>query len=69
VIGRRLNIPVVNKTPQDAKEHFGWFAPFAAADFPASSQRTRERLGWQPKQPGLIPDLDAPHYFETKHAA
>jgi nucleoside-diphosphate-sugar epimerase len=69
MIGRRLNIPVVSKTAEEAKEHFGWFAQFAAADIPASSQRTRERLGWQPKQPGLIADLDAPHYFETEHAA
>jgi hypothetical protein len=39
-------------------------AHFAAMDIPASSQRTREQLGWQPKQPGVIPDLDRPRYFE-----
>jgi nucleoside-diphosphate-sugar epimerase len=64
VIGRRLNLPVVSKTSAEAANHFGWFADFAAADLPASSQRTRELLGWQPKQPGLIPDLDRPRYFE-----
>ena len=69
VIGRRLNVPVASKTPEEAKEHFGWFAQFAAADIPASSQWTRERLGWRPRQLALIPDLDAPHYFETEHAA
>jgi nucleoside-diphosphate-sugar epimerase len=63
VIGRRLNLPVVSKSPEEAAQHFGWFAHFAAIDNPASSQRTRELLGWQPKQPGLIPDLDQPHYF------
>jgi hypothetical protein len=31
---------------------------FAGLDCPASSLQTRELLGWQPKQPGLIPDLD-----------
>jgi len=45
--------------------HFGWFAPFKAIDNRASSERTRDLLGWQPKQPGLIPDLDRPRYFET----
>jgi nucleoside-diphosphate-sugar epimerase len=65
VIGRRLNIPVVSKTPEEANERLGWFAQFAAADMPASSQWTRERLGWRPRQPGLIADLDTPHYFET----
>jgi hypothetical protein len=69
VIGRRLNLPVVSKTPEDAKEHFGWFVKFAAADIAASSQRTREQLVWQPNQPGLIADLDAPHYFESENAA
>ena len=65
VIGRRLNVPVVSKAPEEATNHFGWFAPFAAIDCPTSSQRTRELLGWQPKQSGLIPDLDRPRYFET----
>ncbi len=65
VIGRRLNVPVVSTAPEEATNHFGWFAHFAAIDCPASSQRTRELLGWQPKQPGLISDLDRPRYFET----
>ena len=52
VIGRRLNVPVVSKTHEKADELFGWFANFAAADIPGSSQWTRERLGWQPKQAG-----------------
>jgi nucleoside-diphosphate-sugar epimerase len=65
VIGRRLNLPVVSKTPEEAADHFGWFARFAAIDNRASSQWTRETLGWQPKQPGLIADLDRPRYFET----
>jgi len=64
VIGRRLNVPVVGKSPQEATDHFGWFAHFAALDNPASSQQTRDLLGWQPKQPALIPDLDRARYFE-----
>jgi nucleoside-diphosphate-sugar epimerase len=66
VIGRRLNVPVVSKSSEEAKNHFGWFAPFAALDNPSSSQLTRELLGWQPKQPGLIADIDRPRYFESK---
>jgi nucleoside-diphosphate-sugar epimerase len=65
VIGRRLNLPVVSKKPEEAAEHFGWFAHFAALDNRASSQRTRDELGWQPKQIGLIADLDRPQYFST----
>ena len=65
VIGRRLDVPVVAKSPKEAAALFSWLAPFLAVDNPVSSRRTRERLGWEPKQPGLIPDLDAPHYFNT----
>jgi len=65
VISRRLDISVVSKTSEEAKNHFGWFARFAAADMPASSQQTRELLGWEPKQPALIQDIDRPSYFEN----
>ena len=63
VIGRRLNVPVVSKTPEEATQHFGWFAHFAAMDNPASSAQTQEQVGWRPTRPGLISDLDHPRYF------
>jgi hypothetical protein len=63
VIGRRLNLPVVSKTREEANEHFGWFAHFTAGDLPAPGEWTRKRLGWQPKQPGLLADVDQPYYF------
>lgn len=63
VIGRRLNMPVVSKSPEEAADHFGWLAYFLGIDGPASSKMTQERLGWRPTQPGLIPDLDQAHYF------
>lgn len=63
VIGRRLNLPVVSKSREEAAEHFGWIAPFFAMDGPASSAKTRKLLGWDPKQLGLLADLDDTHYF------
>ncbi len=64
VIGRHLNVPVVSKSREEAADHFGWIAPFFGIDGPASSAQTRQRLGWQPVQPGLMADLNAEHYFE-----
>jgi nucleoside-diphosphate-sugar epimerase len=63
VIGRHLDVPVVSKTAEEAGSHFGWFAHFAALDAPASSQRTRQLLGWQPQREGLIADLNRDSYF------
>jgi hypothetical protein len=63
VIGRHLDLPVVAISPEGAGEHFAWLAGFLALDAPASSVLTRELLGWQPSNPGLIEDLDNGHYF------
>jgi nucleoside-diphosphate-sugar epimerase len=65
IIGQRLSLPVVAKSPQEATGHFGWFAHFAALDNPASSRQTREALGWQPRQLGLLVDLDRESYFHS----
>lgn len=54
VIGRRLGLPV-KEVPQ---EDFGPFGPIFAMDQPASSAHTRDALGWQPTQPGLLEDLE-----------
>ena len=72
VIGRRLHLPIVSKSPEQAAERFSWLAHFVGMDSPASSKLTEEKLGWRPKQPGLIADLERGTYFEpeqTTHAA
>jgi nucleoside-diphosphate-sugar epimerase len=69
VIGRHLDVPVDSISPQDAGEHFTWLAGFLGLDSPASSALTRELLGWQPTQLGLIADLDQGHYFQQAHPA
>ena len=65
VIGRRLGVPVVSKSDDEAEAHFGWFARFASIDVPTSSAKTRALLGWEPKEKGLIEDLDQPYYFKV----
>jgi nucleoside-diphosphate-sugar epimerase len=54
VIGRRLGLPV-ESVPA---ETYGPFAPIFAADQPSSSARTRQELGWEPKHPSLLQDLE-----------
>jgi nucleoside-diphosphate-sugar epimerase len=69
VIGRHLDLPAVSVPPEQAGEHFRWLASFIGADSPASSALTRELLGWQPTQPGLLDDLDKGHYFDRATAS
>jgi nucleoside-diphosphate-sugar epimerase len=58
-IGRRLNVPVVSKSPEEAAAHFGFLGFFVGIDGPASSAKTQQQLGWRlTQQPGLIADLD-----------
>ena len=64
VIGRRLGVPVTSQSPEEAQDHFGWMALFAAMDMPAASEQTRSGLGWQPGRIGLLADLDQPYYFD-----
>jgi nucleoside-diphosphate-sugar epimerase len=63
VIGRQLDVPVTSISPEDAGEHFGWVAAVLGLDIPASSALTRDLMGWQPTQPGLIDDLEKGQYF------
>ena len=68
VIGRHLQQPVVSIAPDDAAAHFTWLADLLVLDSPASSALTRDLLGWEPAQPGLIADLDQGHYFDKPTA-
>ncbi|WP_417834450.1 SDR family oxidoreductase [Thalassospira xiamenensis] len=63
VIGKRLGVPVVSKTPDAAADHFGWFTHFAKLDCPAANAITRRQLGWSPTEAGLLADIDQDCYF------
>lgn len=69
VIGQQLNVPAASITTEEAAAHFGFLGAIAALDITAlyntaeASPATRELLGWQPVQPGLIADLEEGHYF------
>jgi nucleoside-diphosphate-sugar epimerase len=63
VIGRALNVPVVSIGKEEAGDYYGPLARFTGLDMPASSALTRQRLGWNPTQIGLIADIGRPGYF------
>ncbi|MFZ0251938.1 MAG: SDR family oxidoreductase [Acidimicrobiales bacterium] len=63
VIGRHLDVPVRSIAPEEAAAHFGFLGGLVSVDNPTSNALTRERLGWEPVEPGLLADLDEGHYF------
>lgn len=64
-IARRLGLPAVSLTPDEAAGYFP--SPFMARaygfDGPVSSAWTRESCGWSPTGPSLLDDLENGDYF------
>lgn len=56
-IGQGLGLPVRSLDPAEAAGHFGWLAAAVSNDMPASSALTRARLGWAPREAGLLAGL------------
>lgn len=65
IIGRRLDVPAVSRSREEAAALFGFIGHALAMDSRASSAWTQEQLGWNPNQPGLLADLEKGRYFET----
>lgn len=62
-IGEQSGVPTRSISPEETAGHFGPLARWVAGNGPASSARTRTRLGWEPKEPGLIRDINRPAYY------
>ncbi|PCN48596.1 3-beta hydroxysteroid dehydrogenase [Curtobacterium sp. 'Ferrero'] len=67
-IGAGLGLPVTSIDPADAEEHFGFIGRFFAMDMSATSEATRELLGWEPTGVGLLEDIAGGAYFPVRGA-
>ena len=54
VIARRLGVPVISISPEEAFAQFGFVGMVASLDIPVSGDKTRAALEWAPKEPGLL---------------
>ena len=61
-IGRQLGLPSRSIAPDEAATHFGGIAMFVAGNGPASSERTRTALGWEPREADIVADIERPDY-------
>ncbi|WIB76884.1 SDR family oxidoreductase [Curtobacterium sp. MCPF17_002] len=67
-IGEGLGLPVTSIDPADAVDHFGFIGNFFGMEMSATSDATRELLGWEPTGPGLLEDIAAGAYFDVRVA-
>jgi nucleoside-diphosphate-sugar epimerase len=65
LIGRRLDLPAVSKTPEEAVELLGFLGHVVGMGGASSSAVTQARLGWHPTHPALLEDLEKGRYFEA----
>lgn len=63
-IGRQVGVPATSLTQEAAAAHFGGLATWVAGNGPASSEKTRAILGWEPTQVGMIADIERPDYSD-----
>ena len=61
-IGRQVGVLSKSLAPEEAETHFGGLAVWVTGSGPVSSERTRAVLGWEPREIGLIADIDRPEY-------
>ncbi len=61
-IGRQIGVPAKALTPEEAEAHFGGLAMWVAGNGLVSSERTRAVLGWEPREMGIISDIERPDY-------
>jgi nucleoside-diphosphate-sugar epimerase len=64
IIARRVNVPAVSKTPDEAAAMLGFIGRVLAMGGLTSSRLTQERLGWKPTHLGLLEDLEQGTYFD-----
>lgn len=63
-IGRQVGVPAKSLTPKEAETHFGGLGMWVAGNGPASSEKTWAVLGWEPREVGIIADIERPDYSE-----
>ncbi|WVQ75004.1 hypothetical protein IAR50_004612 [Cryptococcus sp. DSM 104548] len=67
-VGKRLGVPTKSLTKEEAGEHYSWLAMFIAGDVVASSELTKEWLGWEPKEKAFLEEIEETGWYFTPEA-
>ncbi|MFI2744477.1 SDR family oxidoreductase [Zhouia sp. PK063] len=63
LLSKKMNLPLVALSKEEASDYFGGFLHFASLHIPISSKQTQESLEWQPTHPALFEDIENNVYF------
>lgn len=64
LIGKKLNVPVVSKTMEEAQQSLGFMSfPLSRKNI-VSSDKTQKELGWTPTQKGWLADVEENYFTE-----
>ncbi|MFO0685204.1 MAG: SDR family oxidoreductase [Sandaracinus sp.] len=58
VVAEGLGVPARSISAAEAPGYFGWMGGLASEDIRATSLETRAALGWEPRGPGMLADLE-----------
>ena len=61
-IGKAIGVPAVSIKAEEAQGWLGFLGLAFQLDNPCSSEKTRNRLGWEPTERGLIGDIEVGIY-------
>lgn len=61
-IGKKLGLPVENKPTEELMPLIGFIAVLLSADTPVNNDKTKQELGYEPKEVDLLEDIAA-NYF------
>lgn len=65
IIGRKLDVPVVSKSVEEAAAHFGFMSWPLSMNSPTSGDKTQKEFGWKPTHSKLLEDLENGTYFDA----
>lgn len=66
LIASKLGVETKSIAPEEASVFYTYLGRFVQADITGTSNLTRERLGWEPKEKTLLEDLETSKtYFAT----
>ncbi|KAF2759683.1 NAD dependent epimerase/dehydratase family protein [Pseudovirgaria hyperparasitica] len=64
-IGQKLGLPTISMGAEEVLEHYGFLGLAMGGNNPTSNVKTKNELGWEPKEIPLLEDIKQGKYFTS----